>query len=175
MIHKTAVITGASEGIGRSLTKLLVNLGWEVVGISRNKKRLNELDKELSNSNGLFKYYECDVQDFDKLKSIEKKINQPDLLFLNAGVYRPVDASKKNLEKNFNRLLSLYFPNWLFFCCPIPIVGNDFISNCFPRGRKKGVSRSCCFISPSSLSSVFYNGENRKRKNIFLYRLQSIR
>jgi short-subunit dehydrogenase len=57
MIHKTAVITGASEGIGRSLTKLLVNLGWEVVGISRNKKRLNELDKELSNSNGLFKYY----------------------------------------------------------------------------------------------------------------------
>ena len=98
MIHKTAVITGASEGIGRSLTKLLVNLGWEVVGISRNKKRLNELDKELSNSNGLFKYYECDVQDFDKLKSIEKKINQPDLLFLNAGVYRPVDASKKNLE-----------------------------------------------------------------------------
>ena len=42
MRYKTAVITGASDGIGRSFSKLLVNLGWEVVGISRNKK--NELN-----------------------------------------------------------------------------------------------------------------------------------
>ena len=61
MSYKTAVITGASDGIGRSFSKLLVNLGWEVIGISRNKKKLNELGKELSSSNGLFKYYECDV------------------------------------------------------------------------------------------------------------------
>ena len=29
MKYKTAVITGASDGIGRSFSKLLVNLGWE--------------------------------------------------------------------------------------------------------------------------------------------------
>ena len=98
MSHKIAVITGASDGIGRSFCKLLVNLGWEVIGISRNKKKLIELDKELSSSKGRFKYYECDVQDLDKLKSIEKKVNLPDLLFLNAGFYRPVDASENNIE-----------------------------------------------------------------------------
>lgn len=97
MRHKTAVITGASGGIGRSFSKLLVNLGWEVIGISRNKKKLIELDKILSSSKGLFKYYECDVQDLDKLKSIAKKVN-PDLLFLNAGFYNPVNASEKNIE-----------------------------------------------------------------------------
>ena len=98
MEHKTAVITGASDGIGRSFSKLLVNLGWEVIGISRNKKKLIELGKALSGSKGLFKYYECDVQDLVKLKSIAKKVNLPDLLFLNAGFYRPVDASEKNIE-----------------------------------------------------------------------------
>ena len=98
MRHKTALITGASDGIGRSFTKLLVNLGWEVIGISRNKKKLIELGKALSGSKGLFKYYQCDVQDLDKLKSIAKKVNLPDLLFLNAGFYRPVDASEKNIE-----------------------------------------------------------------------------
>lgn len=98
MRYKTAVITGASDGIGRSFSKLLVNLGWEVIGISRNKKKLIELGKALSGSKGLFKYYECDVQDLDKLKSIAKKVNLPDLLFLNAGFYRPVDASEKNIE-----------------------------------------------------------------------------
>ena len=98
MRYKTAVITGASDGIGRSFSKLLVNLGWEVIGISRNKKKLIELGKALSGSKGQFKYYECDVQDLDKLKFIAKKENLPDLLFLNAGFYKPVDASEKNIE-----------------------------------------------------------------------------
>jgi short-subunit dehydrogenase len=98
MKYKTAIITGASEGIGSSLTKLLVKNGWEVIGISRNIKKLNILSKELSKSNGVFKAFACDVQNFRKLISIEKKTNVPDLLFLNAGIYKPIDASNKNLE-----------------------------------------------------------------------------
>ena len=104
MKKKTAVITGASDGIGSSLAKLLVNYGWEVIGISRNTKKLNSLKNELTKSNGIFKPFPCDVQDFTKLKSIEKKINVPDLLFLNAGIYTPVDASKNNLEHYKNHI-----------------------------------------------------------------------
>ena len=93
-----AIITGASEGIGCSFAKLLVKSGWEVIGISRNIKKLNSLNKELSKCKGVFKPFACDVQNFRKLVSIEKKINIPDLLFLNAGIYTPIDASNKNLE-----------------------------------------------------------------------------
>ena len=98
MKYKTAIITGASEGIGCSFAKLLVKSGWEVIGISRNIKKLNSLNKELSKCKGVFKPFACDVQNFRKLVSIEKKINIPDLLFLNAGIYTPIDASNKNLE-----------------------------------------------------------------------------
>jgi len=98
MKHKTAIITGASEGIGCSFSKLLVKNGWEVIGISRNIRKLNSLNKELSKCKGVFKPFSCDVQNFEKLISIEKKINIPDLLFLNAGIYTPIDASNKNLE-----------------------------------------------------------------------------
>ena len=93
-----AIITGASEGIGCSFAKLLVKNGWEVIGISRNIRKLNSLNKELSKCKGVFKPFSCDVQNFEKLISIEKKINIPDLLFLNAGIYTPIDASNKNLE-----------------------------------------------------------------------------
>ena len=98
MKHKTAIITGASEGIGCSFSKLLVKNGWEVIGISRNIRKLNSLNKELSKCKGVFKPFSCDVQNFKKLINIEKKINIPDLLFLNAGIYTPIDASNKNLE-----------------------------------------------------------------------------
>ena len=98
MKHKMAIITGASEGIGCSFAKLLVKNGWEVIGISRNIRKLNSLNKELSKCKGVFKPFSCDVQNFKKLISIEKKINIPDLLFLNAGIYTPIDASNKNLE-----------------------------------------------------------------------------
>lgn len=98
MKYKTAIITGASEGIGCSFTKLLVQNGWKVIGISRNIKKLNSLNKELSKCRGVFKPFACDVQNLRKLISIEKKINIPDLLFLNAGIYTPIDASNKNLE-----------------------------------------------------------------------------
>ena len=98
MKHKMAIITGASEGIGCSFAKLLVKNGWEVIGISRNIRKLNSLNKELSKCKGVFKPFSCDVQNFKKLISIEKKINIPDLLFLNAGIYTPIDATNKNLE-----------------------------------------------------------------------------
>ena len=36
--YKTAVVTGASEGIGAALSYQLLKQGYKVVGISRSKK-----------------------------------------------------------------------------------------------------------------------------------------
>ena len=100
MKFKTAIITGASDGIGYSFAKLLVHNGWEVVGIGRNVKKLNFLKEELSDGKGLFLPFSCDVQDFKKLKSIASKVKNTDLLFLNAGIYTPINASERN-NKNY--------------------------------------------------------------------------
>ena len=64
--QKTAVITGASEGIGAAFAKLLIKKGWRVIGISRSSKKLNSISKNISSNNQSFKYFSCDVQDFEK-------------------------------------------------------------------------------------------------------------
>ncbi len=97
--QKTAIITGASDGIGAAFTKLLIKNDWQVVGISRSSSKLKIIKKNFSSNAQSFKYFSCDVQDFKKLKSIAKKIEVPDLLFLNAGIYSPVDSSKLNLDE----------------------------------------------------------------------------
>ena len=98
MKQNIAIITGASDGIGAALTKLLIQNGWKVIAISRNLKKLEFLKKNLLQYKDALKIYACDVQDFSKLKLIGKNNVPADLLFLNAGIYTPIDASKNNID-----------------------------------------------------------------------------
>ena len=98
MKQNIAVITGASEGIGAALTKLLIKHNWKVIGLSRNLEKLKLMQNSLLHKKNYLKIYACDVQDFSKLKSIAKKSSPADLLFLNAGIYNPIDASQNNIE-----------------------------------------------------------------------------
>ena len=43
--QKTAIITGASEGIGAAFSKLLIDNGWKVIGISRSSSKLRAIKK----------------------------------------------------------------------------------------------------------------------------------
>ena len=98
MTLKTAVISGASEGIGAAFSRVLIQNGWEVVAVSRSKDKLNILKSTIEVNKDNFKPYACDVTDFNKLKSIAKEINTPNLLFLNAGIYSPIDSSQSNID-----------------------------------------------------------------------------
>ena len=98
MKQNIAIITGASEGIGAALTKLLIKHNWKVIGLSRNLEKLKLMQNSLLQKKKYLKIYACDVQDFSKLKSIAKKSSPADLLFLNAGIYNPIDASQNNIE-----------------------------------------------------------------------------
>ena len=95
---KLAFVTGVSDGIGAAFTKILLQNGWEVIGISRNEQKLNSFKKSINSISNLFKSYKCDVQNIEKLKKIANENNAVTLLFLNAGIYNPIDSSKSNLE-----------------------------------------------------------------------------
>ena len=98
MALDTAIISGASEGIGAAFSKILIKHGWEVIGISRSEKKLNQLKKTIKINKKNFKPYVCNVKDVKKLMSIAKKVNTPKLIFLNAGIYSPVDSSQNNID-----------------------------------------------------------------------------
>ena len=95
---KIAFVTGVSDGIGEAFTKILLQNGWEVIGISRNEQKLNSFKKSINPISNAFKSYKCDVQNIEKLKKIANENDAANLLFLNAGIYNPIDSSKSNLE-----------------------------------------------------------------------------
>jgi NADP-dependent 3-hydroxy acid dehydrogenase YdfG len=85
---RTAVVTGASRGIGAGIASALAGEGVRVVLIARNEARLREAAKALKGSIPLA----CDVSD---PKSVEKAATQidkefggaPDILVNNAGIF----------------------------------------------------------------------------------------
>ena len=94
----TAIISGASDGIGAAFSRVLIQNGWEVIAISRSIDKLNKFKSTIKFNKDNFKPYACNVTDFNKLKSIAKEINTPNLIFLNAGIYKPIDSTQSNID-----------------------------------------------------------------------------
>ncbi|MGQ1787130.1 MULTISPECIES: SDR family NAD(P)-dependent oxidoreductase [unclassified Saccharicrinis] len=51
--HKTAIITGATSGIGTKFAKTLAKQGWDLIITGRRKSRLTRLSQEISNQYGV--------------------------------------------------------------------------------------------------------------------------
>ena len=79
--QKTAIVTGASEGIGAAFSKLLIKKGWKVIGISRSSSKLRAISKISHQINNHLNIFHVTSKIFKKLKSIAKEIEAPDLLF----------------------------------------------------------------------------------------------
>ena len=50
--NKIAIVTGASTGLGKSISVKLASQGYEILLASRNEEKLNEVHKIISDSGG---------------------------------------------------------------------------------------------------------------------------
>ena len=96
--NKLAIVTGGSEGIGAALVEELLSKNFSVVAISRSEIKLKKLKSKLSNYGNYLRTFRADVTDSKKLKNIAEHIKAPDLLILNAGVYRPVTIENFDID-----------------------------------------------------------------------------
>lgn len=94
---KTAVVTGASQGIGRAIAKELAMEGVKVLAIARNEDLLNSLQAEVVAAGGMKPV--TLVQDFVAADGPQKiaavalsKLEHVDILINNAGRSRPLDV-----------------------------------------------------------------------------------
>ena len=84
---KIAVITGASDGIGKASAKKLSDDGFFVCLLARSEDKLKQARKEIKNSD----YFVCDITDAKKveqtIKEIAKKYKRIDVLVNDAGIW----------------------------------------------------------------------------------------
>jgi 3-oxoacyl-[acyl-carrier protein] reductase len=87
-----ALVTGASQGIGRACALKLASAGAAVAVAARNQEKLNELVNEITASGGKAAAFPLDVGDEEQIKSTVKaaiaQFGKIDILVNNAGITR---------------------------------------------------------------------------------------
>ena len=76
------LITGASSGIGASMARYMDSLGYELVLVSRDKKKLDSLKKELS---GKVEVIAMDLGKYENAIKLHDMVGSVDILINNAG------------------------------------------------------------------------------------------
>jgi len=110
---KTAVVSGASIGIGRAIAKGLALEGVRVVGVARRKDLLEQLAQEVQAAGGVLIPVTQDIMQEDAAKKLAAaaiaELGHVDILVNNAGGSRPlpVDAPDSDWDEaialNFTR------------------------------------------------------------------------
>ncbi|WP_271078890.1 SDR family NAD(P)-dependent oxidoreductase [Aurantiacibacter sp. MUD61] len=96
MSDKTAIIIGASRGIGLGFAKHLVDRGYRVIATERS--RSDDLHAAAEASDGAITIANCDVTDMASVKALGDHVEAGalDLLIMNAGIMgerpQPLDA-----------------------------------------------------------------------------------
>jgi 3-oxoacyl-[acyl-carrier protein] reductase len=89
---RVALVTGASQGIGRTVALRLATDGATVAVAARNQEKLNELVAEIIGASGQAAAFALDVADEDQVKATVKAViaqfGKIDILVNNAGITR---------------------------------------------------------------------------------------
>jgi short-subunit dehydrogenase len=110
--NKTAVITGASSGIGAEFARALASRGARVALVARRQERLEQLSEEIARSGSASSVHVCDVSQRAAVETTCRDIVQRwgavDLLINNAGYGRhilvtdhEVDDIERMMQTNY--------------------------------------------------------------------------
>ncbi|WP_347552479.1 SDR family oxidoreductase [Pseudalkalibacillus hwajinpoensis] len=87
---RTILITGAGSGLGAALAKEWASKGSHIILVGRTGQTLKEVNRTISNNNGLSSIYLCDITVPSEIARMKESIKQDglsvDLVVNNAGV-----------------------------------------------------------------------------------------
>ena len=66
---KTALITGATKGLGRGAAIAIAQAGGNIIAVGRNQLELNSLDKEIKKLKVKYSSINCDVNDYNNQRN----------------------------------------------------------------------------------------------------------
>lgn len=141
---KTAIVTGASKGVGLATVKLLSKNGYKVIAVSRNLSKIIDLQDPN------IEPYQLDITDFKAVKVFADKYKDIslDLLVNNAGGGAGPTYIADEDPENFNMAYS------------INVSGPMYISKLFIPSMSRSKSPTIIFINSLSGKVPFRGGGN---------------
>jgi NAD(P)-dependent dehydrogenase (short-subunit alcohol dehydrogenase family) len=107
---KVAIVTGASRGIGRCIALRLADMGATIVLAARNKKLLDHLAQQISESGGKARACPVELTDEASIKKLvqftQDSFGRLDILVNNAGVTHSASLEDTTTQ-DFDRVMSI--------------------------------------------------------------------
>ena len=141
---KTAIVTGASKGVGLATVKLLSENGYKVIAVSRNLSKVSELVSDN------VEVYKLDITNAEEIKVFYEKYKGVtlDLLVNNAGGGSgPTHIINETMD-NFRRAYD------------INVSGPMYLSQLFVPAMKKSESATIIFITSLCGKTPYRGGGN---------------
>lgn len=124
---RTALITGASRGIGRAVAKCFAEHGAQVILTARTQGALEELDDEIRAIGGSATLVPCDMADFDTIDKIgaalHERFGKLDVLVGNAALLGTLAPINHITPKEWQQLLDVNLTaNWRLIRAMDPLL-----------------------------------------------------
>jgi NADP-dependent 3-hydroxy acid dehydrogenase YdfG len=141
---KTAIVTGASKGVGYATVKLLSENGYKVIAVSRNLSKISELVSENIET------YQLDITDSKAIEVFFKKYQNItlDLLINNAGGGSSPTRIINETPENFRRAYD------------INVTGPMYLSQLFVPCMQKSESPTIVFVTSFGGKIPYRGGGN---------------
>lgn len=104
---KTALVTGASRGIGRAIAVELTGAGVNVAAVARDRTALDDLRVETTGQPGMISPYRCDITDALELEDFMVKVGQIAVLVNAAGWAAPRTPISRGDLADWSRTLAV--------------------------------------------------------------------
>jgi NAD(P)-dependent dehydrogenase (short-subunit alcohol dehydrogenase family) len=105
MAGSTALVTGATSGIGRAIALKLAERGVEVVVHGRSAERGAKTVRDIENAGGKARFVEADLNDSDDVRRLAADAGPVDILVNNAGIYQfgtTADTADATFDEHVN-------------------------------------------------------------------------
>jgi NAD(P)-dependent dehydrogenase (short-subunit alcohol dehydrogenase family) len=102
---KTALITGATKGLGRGAAQAIAEAGGNIIAVGRNQTELDSLAVIIKKLKVKYISFNCDVNNYNLMKVFITKLKNLDILVNNAGTNIPesfLDVKESSMETILN-------------------------------------------------------------------------
>jgi NAD(P)-dependent dehydrogenase (short-subunit alcohol dehydrogenase family) len=117
---KTAVVTGASSGLGVAFASILAERGANVVPAARRTERLMQVAEQISQAGGTTLPQTCDVTDPDQVQAMVdtavQRLGRVDILVNNAGVIADAGMPEQVRHEAFEQTVRVNLLG-VWYCC----------------------------------------------------------